>query len=112
MSYVCNMKSHIYPKTCYDDRNKHAKITALLSVCSEKLSIIGLSYYFGVAPHWNTECYSFGCLKLQWEWSYNRALLQLVGFGFRDKHSTSTLMSVGRGKYDARIYVVNKTVVY
>ena len=28
--------------------------------------------------------------------------------GFKDKHRSSTVTSRGRGKYDARIYVVNK----
>ena len=74
--------------------------------------MIGLSYYSGGVPHWNTECCYFGFRKHQWTWLYNVALLHLIGLGLRDTYRSSVLTSWGRGKYDSRIYVVCETVVY
>ena len=93
MSYLRNRKSRIYPKTCYAVRNYHTTMTVPLPVWSEKLSIVEISYYYGLGPLWNNECYSFVCLKHQWTWLYNGALLHFISYGFRDKHRSSTLLS-------------------
>ena len=77
-------------------------MTAPLPVCSAKLSIVGLSQYYGGGPRWNPECCSFPFLKCQ----YNGTLLHRVGLGLRDNHSSSTITSGGRGEEDEKIYAV------
>ena len=88
----------IYAKNCYADRNKHTTMTTPLPVCLDKLSIVGLCFYYGGGPHWNPWCYYFGCLKPQLTWLYNGVLLHILVLRFRDKHNSSTLTSGGRSK--------------
>ena len=93
----------IYLRYCCADRSNHTMMTEPLTVCSAKLSIVGLSQYYGGGPRWNPECCSFCCLKCQ----YNGTLLHWVGLGFRDKPISSTITSGVSVEKDERIYVVH-----
>ena len=100
--HIYGMVRVIYPISCFADRNNLIMMKVPLTLCSESLSIVGISYYYGGLPYWNPECFYFCCLKCQ----YNGALLHRVGLGFSDRPSSSTISSGGRGEEYERIYVV------
>ena len=77
-------------------------MTAPLPVCSAKLSIVGISQYYGERPRWNTEFCYFCCLKCQRIWLYN-GTSYFWGSGI---NTGPKLLHQGRREEDARIYLV------
>ena len=83
----------IHHKSRCAGRNNHTMVTAPVSVCSEKLSIVALSSYYGGDHFGILSSVLFNCLKCEWIWLNNGSLLHLTWLGFRDKHRSSTCTS-------------------
>ena len=66
--YFWNMFESFMQQESFDVvGNDHTSMTAPLPVCSAKLSMLGLSQYYGGGPRWNPECCSlFFFLFLFW----------------------------------------------
>ena len=111
MAYVCNRKCHISQNlVCWQERPHHDESTASRLLREVNHHWAQLVLWSGTTLE--SSVLFFWLPETSMDMAIKCSSTAPCRFGFRDKQRSSILTSGGRGKYDTRLYVVNKTAVY